>query len=195
MKLFLIASTLLIVSTGCASTPGQHYRAVRFDSQQSEMENDDLDDEDPMEKGRITYQYMPREEGVEDTNHFKGVISQFGLSYGESTQEVADGLIEIDVEQYQFDAGLRYYQDLGTRFFQPFIGGGLSQSYTILDDGDFEDDYFLFGGYGEAGVEAAIGKHGRFGVGVRYDASAPSLTGEDADFDAAALFFSLGWSF
>lgn len=189
----LVLSIILI--TLCASCQTGK-SAIRFDGQASKWSSDQLDHENPMPAGRVSMQY--REKGLED-NHFKGVVSQIGVSVGAADQTIElenVGTFDFEVQQVQLDTGVRVYDDLGDRRFQPYFGVGLAPTWTGFDDGGSSESVVTFGLYAELGVETALGDHARAGIGIRYTgAMNGDIDGEELDLDNTALMFSIGWSF
>jgi opacity protein-like surface antigen len=189
---FVLSIILITLCAACQSGKS----AVRFDGQASKWDSDQLDHENPMPATRVSMQY--REKGLEN-NHFKGVVSQVGVSVGavEQTIELENvGTFDFDVQQVQFDAGIRFYDDLGDRRFQPYFGVGLAPTWTGFNDGGSSDSVVTFGAYAELGIETAISDHARAGIGIRYTGGLDgSIDGEDVELDNTALMFSIAWSF
>lgn len=189
---FVLSTILIILCAACQTGKS----AVRFDGQASQWTSDQLDHENPMPSARVSMQY--REKGLQD-NHFKGVVSQIGLSVGSVDQTIElenVGTFDFEVQQVQLDAGIRIYSDQYDRRFQPYFGIGLAPTWTGFDDGGSSESVVTFGGYAELGIETALGDHARAGVGVRYTGGLNGdIDGEDVELNNTALLFSIGWSF
>lgn len=205
MKLFLAIGTIVFLSS-CSTLPptnssDYNHRAVRLDTQASLMTGDTLDDEEPMPSGRVSFQWQTREEGdaPKDANHFTGVVPQIGFGYGQASQTIdIDGVgeFDFDMQQAHIDLGVRFYDDVGTPAAQPFFGIGFTPTWTQFDDGGSTEDVVTPGYYAEIGVDGAVGRHVRWGLGVRYTGGMDgSIEGEDVDLDNVAAMFSVGVSF
>lgn len=189
---FVLSIILITLCAACTTAKS----AIRFDGQASKWNSDQLDHENPMPSARVSMQY--REKGL-DGNHFKGAVSQIGVSVGtvDQTIELENvGTFDFEVQQMQLDAGVRFYDDLGDRRFQPYFGVGLAPTWTGFDDGASSESVVTFGGYAELGIETAIGDHARAGIGIRYTGGLDGkINGEEVQLDNTALMFTLGWSF
>ena len=92
--------------------------------------------------------------GVSEQNHAKGFVTEVGLNSSNATGEVVvpgAGLFAgpqtftTNLDYLEGDAGLRYYLDTGTKFFQPYLGVGAGVHYSQISVGSASTDAMSVG--------------------------------------------------
>lgn len=123
-----------------------------------------------------------------------GIVGDIALRVSSSENEWKRS--DVDIDSLGVRTGLRYYYDTGTRWIQPFIGGGiLLQQYWLKDETSSAQAGTL-GFIGMAGLESQITDNMRINLGYSRTAGIrPQVDGEQINLDSHAFIFGLGWSF
>lgn len=195
MKLNLIALVVLFLSS-CSSMEKAMdtapYRAAYVNYTQSDYTTEEADGFGSIPGAEVGLMYGGSEES--EPGRVVGLVGDIALR-----GQLGDGDFEgtgVDVESLGVRTGLRYYFDTGSRWAQPFLGGGLLVQHTWLSDEVSDADKTAVGGYGMLGLESALSDHARLSVGYMLTAGIePEVDGQDIDLDSGALMIGLGWSF